>query len=113
MTIEPLRVVGQPLARVDGAAKVTGSAAYTGDLRIPGLEHAEFVRLGSLHRNTFINSPRTLARTLDVLGSPGLAVAGQLVGVEGYVESTATGLLAGVNAARAVHGLAPVAPRLR
>ena len=77
---------------------------------VPGLERAEFVRLGSLHRNTFINSPRALSRTLQVLDSPELTIAGQLVGVEGYVESTATGLLSGINAARAVHGVAPVAP---
>jgi methylenetetrahydrofolate--tRNA-(uracil-5-)-methyltransferase len=77
---------------------------------IPGLERAEFVRLGSLHRNTFINSPRALTRTLDVVGSLGLALAGQLVGVEGYVESTATGLLAGINAARAMSEQGGVAP---
>jgi methylenetetrahydrofolate--tRNA-(uracil-5-)-methyltransferase len=77
---------------------------------IPGLERAEFVRLGSLHRNTFINSPRALTRTLGVVGSAGLALAGQLVGVEGYVESTATGLLAGINAARALREQGPVAP---
>ncbi len=77
---------------------------------IPGLERAEFVRLGSLHRNTFINSPRALTRTLDVVGSVGLALAGQLVGVEGYVESTATGLLAGINAARALREQGAIAP---
>jgi methylenetetrahydrofolate--tRNA-(uracil-5-)-methyltransferase len=77
---------------------------------IPGLERTEFVRLGSLHRNTFVNSPRALTRTLDVVGSVGLALAGQLVGVEGYVESTATGLLAGINAARAMREQSAVAP---
>jgi methylenetetrahydrofolate--tRNA-(uracil-5-)-methyltransferase len=77
---------------------------------IPGLENAEFVRLGSLHRNTFINSPRTLTRTLNVIGSKDLFVAGQLVGVEGYVESAATGLLCGINAARRALGDVAVAP---
>ena len=77
---------------------------------IPGLERAEFVRLGSLHRNTFINSPKTLSPTLEVRGRPAVFVAGQLVGVEGYVESAATGLLCGVNAARAVAGETSVVP---
>lgn len=67
---------------------------------IPGLQRAEFVRLGSLHRNTFMNSPQVLRRTLQLRTSDDVFLAGQLVGVEGYVESTATGLLAGLNAAR-------------
>jgi len=77
---------------------------------IPGLEHAEFVRLGSLHRNTYINSPRALTPALTMSGAPGLFVAGQLIGVEGYVESTATGLLCGINAARLLAGHQPVTP---
>jgi len=77
---------------------------------IPGLENAEFVRLGSLHRNTFINSPKTLALPLHVIGRKDLFVAGQLIGVEGYVESAATGLLCGINAARRFEGLEPVVP---
>ncbi|HLH76220.1 MAG TPA: methylenetetrahydrofolate--tRNA-(uracil(54)-C(5))-methyltransferase (FADH(2)-oxidizing) TrmFO [Candidatus Binataceae bacterium] len=71
---------------------------------IPGLERAEFVRLGSLHRNTFIDSPRVLAPTLALRARPDLFVAGQMVGVEGYVESAAAGLLAALNAARMLAG---------
>ncbi len=67
---------------------------------IPGLEHAEFVRLGSLHRNTFIDSPRLLRPTLQFRGRDDLFLAGQMIGVEGYVESAAAGMLAAVNAAR-------------
>ena len=77
---------------------------------IPGLERAEFVRLGSLHRNTYINSPRALTPALTMTGTRGLFVAGQLIGVEGYVESTATGLLCGINAARMLAGREPVTP---
>jgi methylenetetrahydrofolate--tRNA-(uracil-5-)-methyltransferase len=71
---------------------------------IPGLERAEFVRLGSLHRNTFVDAPALLMPSLQVVGRKRLFLAGQLVGVEGYVESAATGLLAGLNAARLVAG---------
>ena len=71
---------------------------------IPGLERAEFVRLGSLHRNTFVDAPALLMPSLQVVGRRRLFLAGQLVGVEGYVESAATGLLAGLNAARLVAG---------
>jgi methylenetetrahydrofolate--tRNA-(uracil-5-)-methyltransferase len=71
---------------------------------IPGLEEAEFVRLGSMHRNTFINSPRLLQPTFRLKEDPRLFFAGQITGVEGYVESAASGFLAGVNAARLVKG---------
>ena len=67
---------------------------------IPGLAQAEFVRLGSLHRNTFINSPEHLLPTLQWRQRDTLFFAGQMIGVEGYIESAATGLLAGINAAR-------------
>lgn len=67
---------------------------------IPGLAGAEFVRLGSLHRNTFINAPQHLCPTLQWRGRESLFFAGQMTGVEGYIESAATGLLAGINAAR-------------
>lgn len=67
---------------------------------LPGLQRAEFVRLGSVHRNTFINSPRCLKRTLDCREQPGLFFAGQITGTEGYVEAAAGGWLAGINAAR-------------
>ena len=66
---------------------------------IPGLEKAEFVRLGSMHRNTFINSPTLLPPTLQLKGDPRIIFAGQITGVEGYVESAASGFLAGINAA--------------
>ncbi|WP_457573974.1 methylenetetrahydrofolate--tRNA-(uracil(54)-C(5))-methyltransferase (FADH(2)-oxidizing) TrmFO [Desulfolithobacter sp.] len=77
---------------------------------IPGLEQAEFVRLGSIHRNTFICAPALLDRTLQMKKRPGLFLAGQLSGVEGYVESAAMGLLAGINAARLIRGLEPLIP---
>ena len=69
---------------------------------IPGLEKAEFVRLGSLHRNTFINSPKHLLPTLQWRQRSNLFFAGQMTGVEGYIESAATGLLAGINTARLI-----------
>ena len=72
---------------------------------IPGLARAEFVRLGSIHRNTFIRAPEMLNKNLQFKGRPGLLLAGQITGVEGYVESTAMGLLAGRNAARLTLGL--------
>jgi methylenetetrahydrofolate--tRNA-(uracil-5-)-methyltransferase len=77
---------------------------------IPGLQRAEFVRLGSLHRNTFIDSPAVLRPTLQLRSSDDVFIAGQLVGVEGYVESAATGLLAGLNAARQVAGVPLLVP---
>lgn len=77
---------------------------------IPGMEHAEFARLGSIHRNTFICAPEVLRPTLEIDKRPDLLIAGQLSGVEGYIESAAMGLLAGINAARKVHGEDPVVP---
>lgn len=76
---------------------------------IPGLEEAEFVRLGQMHRNTFINSPVLLRPTLQWHDRDDLFFAGQITGSEGYVGSTAGGLLAGVNMARLLSGLAPLA----
>jgi methylenetetrahydrofolate--tRNA-(uracil-5-)-methyltransferase len=67
---------------------------------IPGLEKAEFARYGSIHRNTFLNAPTLLMNTLQLRSHPHLFFAGQISGVEGYVESTAMGLIAGLNAAR-------------
>jgi methylenetetrahydrofolate--tRNA-(uracil-5-)-methyltransferase len=72
--------------------------------RIPGLSRAEFARLGSIHRNTFIRSPGLLSPHLNFIHHPNIFVAGQLSGVEGYVESSAMGLLAGINAARRAQG---------
>jgi methylenetetrahydrofolate--tRNA-(uracil-5-)-methyltransferase len=76
---------------------------------IPGLEEAEFVRFGQMHRNTFINSPVLLRPTLQWQARDNLFFAGQITGTEGYVGSAAGGLLAGLNAVRLVRGLAPVA----
>jgi len=79
---------------------------------VPGLEQAEFVRFGMVHRNTYVNGPTVLAPTWQVRARPDLFLAGQVSGVEGYVESAASGLLAGINAARIARGDAPVvAPR--
>ncbi len=77
---------------------------------IPGLENAEFARLGGLHRNTFINSPRLLDATLRLKARPALRLAGQITGCEGYVESAAIGLLAGRFAAAERKGRAPRLP---
>ncbi|MDP9128108.1 MAG: methylenetetrahydrofolate--tRNA-(uracil(54)-C(5))-methyltransferase (FADH(2)-oxidizing) TrmFO [Pseudomonadota bacterium] len=77
---------------------------------IPGLENAEFARLGGLHRNTFINSPRLLDPVLRLKARPGLRFAGQITGVEGYVESAAIGLLAGRFAAAERMGAAILTP---
>jgi methylenetetrahydrofolate--tRNA-(uracil-5-)-methyltransferase len=71
---------------------------------IPGLEQAEFVRFGIVHRNTYVNGPTVLAETWQVKREPALFFAGQMSGVEGYVESAASGLLAGLNAARLSRG---------
>ncbi len=71
---------------------------------IPSLEHAEFVRLGGIHRNTFINSPTLLDRTLRLKSAPHIRFAGQITGVEGYVESAACGLMAGRFASAEAHG---------
>ncbi|HHD64821.1 MAG TPA: methylenetetrahydrofolate--tRNA-(uracil(54)-C(5))-methyltransferase (FADH(2)-oxidizing) TrmFO, partial [Desulfobulbaceae bacterium] len=71
---------------------------------VPGLEQAEFVRLGSIHRNTFICAPELLDQSLQMKERPGLFLAGQLSGVEGYVESAAIGLLAGLHAGRLLRG---------
>lgn len=77
---------------------------------IPGLEKAEFVRLGSIHRNTFVCAPEVLEPTLQMKKNPRLLLAGQLSGVEGYVESAAMGLLAGINGALLSAGRSPVVP---
>lgn len=76
---------------------------------IPGLANAEFVRLGVMHRNTYLNSPTLLEPTLRWRGRPGLFAAGQMIGVEGYADSAMSGLVAGLNLARQLHGKEPVA----
>jgi methylenetetrahydrofolate--tRNA-(uracil-5-)-methyltransferase len=77
---------------------------------IPGLEQAEFLRYGSIHRNSYLNSPAALSAHLAVREEPTVLFAGQITGVEGYTESTATGLLAGINLARIMLGEDPVIP---
>lgn len=77
---------------------------------VPGLERAEFARFGLVHRNTYINGPAVLAETGQVRSSPALFFAGQVSGVEGYVESAASGLLAGINAAALASGRPTSAP---
>ncbi|MGH9163545.1 MAG: methylenetetrahydrofolate--tRNA-(uracil(54)-C(5))-methyltransferase (FADH(2)-oxidizing) TrmFO [Vicinamibacteraceae bacterium] len=77
---------------------------------IPGLEEAEFVRFGMVHRNTYINAPTVLRETWQTRARPDLLFAGQVSGVEGYVESAASGLIAGLNAARLTQGNEPLAP---
>ncbi|MFZ5765339.1 MAG: methylenetetrahydrofolate--tRNA-(uracil(54)-C(5))-methyltransferase (FADH(2)-oxidizing) TrmFO [Thermodesulfobacteriota bacterium] len=77
---------------------------------IPGMEQAEFERLGSIHRNTFVCGPAVLSPTLQLQKRPDILLAGQITGVEGYVESTAMGLLAGINAALLLAGKTPPPP---
>ena len=75
---------------------------------IPGLENAEFLRYGMMHRNTYINAPRLLHPTLQYRGRSDLFFAGQITGVEGYMGNAATGLVAGLNAARLLQGQMPL-----
>lgn len=77
---------------------------------IPGLENAEFLRYGVMHRNTYINSPKLMSGAYNLRSNPEIFFAGQMTGVEGYVESCASGWLAGVNAARIVRGLETFIP---
>ena len=80
---------------------------------VPGLEQAEFVRFGMIHRNTYINGPTVLRPTWQTRMRDDLFFAGQISGVEGYVESAASGLIAGRNAAAVARGLAPSEPPAR
>lgn len=75
---------------------------------LPGLKKAEFIRYGVMHRNTYVNSPRVLGPTLQLNEHPQVLMAGQITGVEGYMESAATGILAGINAARINKGIGPL-----
>jgi methylenetetrahydrofolate--tRNA-(uracil-5-)-methyltransferase len=77
---------------------------------IPGLHDAEFLRTGSIHRNTYLNFPARLDRFGSPPAWPGLVFAGQLIGVEGYTESAASGILAGINLHRVLTGAGPVLP---
>lgn len=75
---------------------------------IPGLENAEFFRYGVMHRNTYLNSPGFMTPTYSTLANPRLFFAGQMTGVEGYVESTSSGFVAGINAALLALGKSPM-----
>ena len=75
---------------------------------IPGLENAEFVRYGVMHRDTFMDSPRLLDKNLSLKSDERIFFAGQFTGVEGYTESAASGILAGINAGRYIKGEAPL-----
>jgi methylenetetrahydrofolate--tRNA-(uracil-5-)-methyltransferase len=77
---------------------------------IPGLENARFLRYGQIHRNTYINAPVLLSGTLQMNQHPRVLFAGQICGVEGYVESIATGLVAGLHAVALISGFEPVPP---
>src|SRR5258706_10675098 len=77
---------------------------------IPGLENARFLRFGQIHRNTYINSPTLLTPTLQMKARPKILFAGQICGVEGYVESIATGLMAGIHATALATGAEPTPP---
>ncbi|NLG32726.1 MAG: methylenetetrahydrofolate--tRNA-(uracil(54)-C(5))-methyltransferase (FADH(2)-oxidizing) TrmFO [Syntrophomonadaceae bacterium] len=77
---------------------------------IPGLERAEFVRYGVMHRNTYLNSPKILLPTLQFKTLPRWFFAGQITGVEGYMESAATGIIAGINAVRCIQNQKPLVP---
>lgn len=115
---EPFAVV--QLRQEDRAAQMWNLVGFQTRLRIPeqqrvfrmipGLERAEFLRYGSIHRNAYINSPRVLSAHLSVKDDATLLFAGQLTGVEGYSESAATGILAGINLARLLRGEDPLMP---
>ena len=77
---------------------------------IPGLEHAEFLRFGSIHRNSYLNSPATLTPQLSLRDDATAFLAGQLTGVEGYTESTASGIISAINLSRVLRGEEPVLP---
>ena len=96
---------GRLLNLVGFQTKLTYSSQKKVFRLIPALARAEFARLGSIHRNTFIDAPRVLGPDLRLLNAPHIFIAGQLSGVEGYVESSAMGLLAGLNASRLLKGL--------
>jgi methylenetetrahydrofolate--tRNA-(uracil-5-)-methyltransferase len=115
---EPFAVV--QLRQEDRAAQMWNLVGFQTRLRIPeqqrvfrlipGLGHAEFLRYGSIHRNSYINSPQALSPHLATRDDPRLLFAGQLTGVEGYTESAATGMLAGINLARLLGGEEPLLP---
>ena len=115
---EPHAVV--QLRREDRAGQMWNLVGFQTRLRIPeqqrvfrmipGLESAEYLRFGSIHRNSYLNSPASLGPGLTARDDPALYFAGQLTGVEGYTESLGTGLMAGINLARQLQGQPPVVP---
>jgi len=115
---EPFAVV--QLRQEDRAAQMWNLVGFQTRLRhgeqarvfrtIPGLERAEFLRYGSIHRNSYVNAPRVLGSGLVLRSRPGTFVAGQLTGVEGYTESLGTGLLCGINLARVLRGARALVP---
>ena len=115
---EPFAVV--QLRQEDRAAQMWNLVGFQTRLRIseqqrvlrmiPGLARAEFLRYGQIHRNSYVNSPQALTAHLAARDDPQLIFAGQLTGVEGYMESAATGILAGMNLARLLCGLEPLLP---
>ena len=108
------------LRREDGGGRMWNLVGFQTRLRIaeqqrvlrtiPGLERAEFLRYGSIHRNAYVNSPAALTPHLSLRDDPAVLFAGQITGVEGYTESTATGLLGAINLSRILGGLEPVLP---
>jgi methylenetetrahydrofolate--tRNA-(uracil-5-)-methyltransferase len=108
------------LRREDRAGRMWNMVGFQTRLRIPeqqrvfrmipGLEQAEFLRYGSIHRNSYVNAPAVLSSHLSLRDDPMALLAGQMTGVEGYTESSATGLLAGINLVRLLDGAPPVIP---
>lgn len=113
---EPFAVV--QLRREDSEATMLNMVGFQTSLKwteqkrvfslIPGLENAEFIRYGFIHRNTFIASPRFLKPTMEFKRVKNLFFAGQITGVEGYIESAASGIVAGINICRALKGMEPL-----
>ena len=102
-------IVGTVRDRSADRPQVTSLGQQRQVLRlIPGLEHAEFLRYGMMHRNTYINAPRLLHPTMQYRRRADLFFAGQITGVEGYIGNAGTGLVAGVNAGRLLVGKPPV-----
>ena len=102
---------GRSMNLVGFQTRLTWPAQKEAFGKLPGLAHAEWVRLGVMHRNTFIDAPRLLDPRLQLRSRPGLYFAGQVTGAEGYVEAAACGMIAGIAAAFAARGdLAPLVP---
>jgi methylenetetrahydrofolate--tRNA-(uracil-5-)-methyltransferase len=95
---------GKSMNLVGFQTRLTWPAQKEAFGKLPGLANAEWLRLGVMHRNTFIDSPRMLDASLQLRARPGLYFAGQITGAEGYVEAAACGMIAGIAAAAAAHG---------